>query len=368
MHIIIGDNYYSGIRDDLIIDQTQKNVFERLEQFLYKHKNDYKILLISYELKDKIEELESNNNDNVQLPILRCIIPEKVLPKIDFKPKIKSKNEFIKFEPEFNKQNYISIVNKIKDHIQKGDIYETNFCYNWESKQIINDTYSIFKKLNTLTKAPFSVYAEIDDHVIISASPERFLKKEGNKLITQPIKGTAKRGINKKEDIELINQLKNDHKENTENIMIVDLVRNDLSKIATENSVNVDELCKVYTFENIHQMISTVSCYIDNKITISDIIKSLFPMGSMTGVPKIRAMKLMEKYESSKRGLYSGSIGVIQPNGDFDFNVVIRTMIYNKANDYVSFKVGSAITINSDPEKEYEETLIKAEALLKACN
>jgi len=149
--------------------------------------------------------------------------------------------------------------------------------------------------------------------------------------------------------------------------MIVDLVRNDLSKIALESTVKMEELRKVYTFKNIHQMISTISCEISENEKISNIIKATFPMGSMTGAPKIKVMQIMEDYEVSKRGLYSGSFGIIYPNGDFDFNVIIRTLIYNKANHLLSFHVGGAITIDSDPNLEYEETLIKAEALFKAC-
>ena len=193
------------------------------------------------------------------------------------------------------------------------------------------------------------------------------MKRRGNQLTSQPIKGTSKRSNDKITDQKLIAKLKSDPKERAENIMIVDLVRNDLSKVAVKNSVTVDELCQVYTFENIHQMISTVTCEVTSKTSFSEILKALFPMGSMTGVPKIKAMELMEEYETSKRGLYSGTIGLMHPNGDFDLNVVIRTIIYNKANECLSFKVGGAITIDSIPEKEYEETLIKADALIKSC-
>ena len=367
MNTIIGENYYTGILDDFIIKQDDLNVFNRLESFIKKYKNHTKLFFISYDLKNNIENLKSKKKDRINFPILRCVIPKKNLLKKDFINLKKSENISIQFKPELTKKDYLFKIKKVKSHIQKGDIYETNFCYNWEAYKKINNPYNIFKKLESLTKAPFSVYSEIGDHVIISASPERFIKKRGNKLITEPIKGTSKRSRDLDIDQQLINSLKNDPKERAENIMIVDLVRNDLSKIANKNSVSVEELCEVYTFENIHQMISKVSCEINKEISFSQILRALFPMGSMTGVPKIKAMELMEKYEDSKRGLYSGAIGVMKPNGDFDLNVVIRTIIYNKANDCLSFKVGGAITINSQPEKEYEETLIKAEALLKAC-
>ncbi|MGB2088637.1 MAG: chorismate-binding protein, partial [Psychroflexus salarius] len=161
----------------------------------------------------------------------------------------------------------------------------------------------------------------------------------------------------------LINQLATDPKELAENIMIVDLVRNDLSKLATKASVKVDELCRIYTFEQVHQMISTISCELKPNIDFTSILEATFPMGSMTGAPKIEAMKLAEAYETTKRGLYSGSIGYITPNGDFDFNVVIRSLLYNAKRAYLSYMVGSAITDQSIPENEYQECLLKGKAL-----
>lgn len=367
MKTVIGENYYAGILDDLIINQDDDDVFEKLEVFLKKNKDKTKLLFISYDLKNKIEKLNSRNDDKIKFPVIRCVVPEKIFSKKKFVNLNKLENKSIKFIPELNKEDYLKKIEKVKSHIQKGDIYETNFCYNWEAKGKINNPYKVYQKLEELTKAPFSVYSEVGDHVIISASPERFIKRRGDKLISEPIKGTSKRSKNKEIDSQLIKDLRNDPKERSENVMIVDLVRNDLSKVAKENSVNVEKLCEVNTFENIHQMISTVSCNVEKETSFSKILKALFPMGSMTGVPKVKAMELMEKYELTKRGLYSGAIGVMKPSGDFDLNVVIRTIIYNKANDFISFKVGGAITIKSKPEKEYEETLIKAEALLKAC-
>jgi para-aminobenzoate synthetase component 1 len=368
MNTIIGQHYYVGIKDNLSLFEGDYNIFDKLEKFLKIHKSETKLFFISYDLKNNIELLSSENKDEINFPLIKCVIPDKILSVKDFINTKKIHNDKIEFIPEIKKAEYISIVNEIKDHIQKGDIYETNFCYNWSANQKVSNPYKLYQKLKKLTKAPFGLYAEFDNHTIISASPERFLKKIGNKLISQPIKGTSKRSTDINKDLQLLNKLKNDPKEITENVMIVDLVRNDLSKIAIENSVSVDELCKVYTFENIHQMISTISCEVEKNISFSEILKALFPMGSMTGVPKIKAMQLMEKYEQSKRGLYSGAVGVMQPNGDFDLNVIIRTLVYNKINNSLSFKVGGAITINSIPEKEFEETLVKAEALLKAFN
>jgi len=367
MNTIIGQYHYSGIKDELIITSNTTDLFLKLDAFLEKHDLETKLIFLSYELKNNIENLASNNTDPVQFPILHCIVPEKIADKKSFPISSFSNNNTFLFNPEIDKKEYLNRVNKIKEHIQLGDIYETNFCYGWTSKNKLLNPQELFQKLNALTKAPFSVYADLKNHVILCASPERFIKKKGDKLISQPIKGTAKKVANKDLDKKIIKQLKADPKERTENIMIVDLVRNDLSKIATKNSVSVDELCKVYSFENIHQLISTVSCKTHKNISFSTILKALFPMGSMTGVPKIKAMELMEHYETTKRGLYSGSIGIIHPGGDFDLNVVIRTLIYNKINQTLSFNVGGAITIDSNPEKEYEETLVKADALIKAC-
>ncbi len=367
MRTIIGENYYDGIKAELILTHKDENVFIRLEDFLIKYKHETKLFFISYDLKNKIENLSSNNKDQTQFPLLHCIVPNKILPKEKFENSNPTKNSTFNFKPEFNKQEYIAKIKKIKHHIQQGDIYETNFCYSWSTNQKLENSFVLYQRLKALTQAPFSVYAELKDHIILSVSPERFIKKRGNQLISEPIKGTAKRKNAKAADQAQIKLLASDPKERAENIMIVDLVRNDLSKVAIKNSVSVKELCRIYSFKNIHQMISKVTCKVSEDVSFSTILKALFPMGSMTGVPKIRSMKLMDTYEETQRGLYSGSIGVMQPNGDFDLNVVIRTIIYNKSKESLSFSVGGAITIDSSPEKEYQETLTKAEALLKAC-
>ena len=197
----------------------------------------------------------------------------------------------------------------------------------------------------------------------MSATTERYIKKHGNTVISQPIKGTARRSDNKKEDLYLADALSKDEKERSENIMIVDLVRNDLSCTATKGSVRVDELCKVYSFLQVHQMISTISSTISEETNPVDVLKQHFPMGSMTGAPKISAMKIIEDLEETKRGLYSGSVGYFTPKGDFDFNVIIRSILYNESKKYISYSVGGAITAMSNPLKEYEECLIKAKAM-----
>ena len=302
----------------------------------------------------------------MKFPDIHCFVPDEIHNNYLI-GKEKKINQEIEFQPDISKEEYLKNILKIKEHIQKGDFYEANYCYQWISKVEHLNSKLIFENLMYLTNPPYGFYADLEKHHIISASPELFIKKRANKLYSSPIKGTQKRDLDPIKDQLLKKQLKDSLKDQAENNMIVDLVRNDLSKIALKSTVKMEELRKVYTFKNIHQMISTISCEISENEKISNIIKASFPMGSMTGAPKIKVMQIMEDYEVSKRGLYSGSFGIIYPNGDFDFNVIIRTLIYNKANHLLSFHVGGAITIDSDPNLEYEETLIKAEALFKAC-
>ena len=341
-------------------------LFDELDAFISNNKNEYIICFYSYDLKNNIEDLSSNNKDNMKFPDIHCFVPDEIHNNYLI-GKEKKINQEIEVKSDISKEEYLKNILKIKEHIQKGDFYEANYCYQWISKVEHLNSKLIFENLMDLTNPPYGFYADLEKHHIISASPELFIKKRANKLYSSPIKGTQKRDLDPIKDQLLKKQLKDSLKDQAENNMIVDLVRNDLSKIALKSTVKMEELRKVYTFKNIHQMISTISCEISENQKISNIIKATFPMGSMTGAPKIKVMQIMEEYEVSKRGLYSCSFGIIYPNGDFDFNVIIRTLIYNKANHLLSFHVGGAITIDSDPNLEYEETLIKAEALFKAC-
>jgi para-aminobenzoate synthetase component 1 len=345
---------------------------------------------ISYDYKNKIEQLVSNNFDGIELPDKHFFTPEILFQikeyevEISFQTSIYSAQEVhnlltniksislleqsnnrINVVPRISKEEYLENVNHLKKHIQLGDIYEVNYCQEYFAKEIQINPIDLYIRLNQKSPTPFSCFVKYNDKYIISASPERFIHKKHDKIISQPIKGTIKRGITPQEDELLKKQLFNDEKERSENIMIVDLVRNDLSKIAKKNSVFVDELCRIYTFSQVHQMISTVSGEVEKDIDLEKIIKATFPMGSMTGAPKIMAMELIEEYEKTKRGLYSGTIGYVNREGDFDFNVVIRSILYNKENNYLSFMVGGAITNKSEPEKEYEECLLKAKAMLE---
>ena len=250
-------------------------------------------------------------------------------------------------------------------HIHRGDIYEANFCMEFFSENTTINPLEIFQKLNEISKPPLAVYFKNNKQFLLSASPERYLKKVGEQLISQPIKGTAKRFIDLIEDEKSKNKLSQDPKERAENIMITDLVRNDLSKTAQKGSVKVEELCGIYSFEQVHQMISTITSKLDTQYSAVEAIKTTFPMGSMTGTPKVSVMNIIEELEETKRGLYSGAVGYFTPTSDFDFNVVIRSILYNQEKEYVSFSVGSAITSGSIPENEYEECLLKAKAMLE---
>ena len=360
-----------------------------LQAFIDSNKGKFIVLALSYDLKNKIENLSSDNFDGINFPDFIAWVPETVIeikkenvkflqgektPEIleflDFFLEEETDDNFhpyhFDFQPRTTKERYITQVEKLKNHIQRGDIYEVNFCQEYFAKNVrLPYPLDAFFKVNRITKAPFSAYLQFDEFQVLCGSPERFIKKEGNKIISQPIKGTAARKPNATEDELQKTWLKNNPKERSENVMIVDLVRNDLSRIAEPFSVKVDELMGIYTFETVHQMISTVSCTVKENTNFADILLATFPMGSMTGAPKISAMQLSEETEDFKRSLYSGSIGYISPNGDFDLNVVIRTLIYNTENQYLSCGVGSAITIDSDPEKEYEECLTKVNKLLK---
>jgi len=362
------------------------NAFEDLKQYQQNTK-DWLFGYLSYDLKNDIENLQSNNFDGLNFPDLFFFQPKKVFIlkgyeleiqylllcddelEEDFGEIIQSPNskfqslESLEIKQRISKDLYIQKVNKMLEHIHIGDMYEANFCMEFYAENAIINPLEKFQKLNEISQAPFSVFFKNYKHYLLSASPERYLKKVGENIISQPIKGTSKRFADLAEDEKSKNILATDAKERAENIMITDLVRNDLSHTAQKGSVEVEELCGIYSFLQVHQMISTVTSKLDSKFSAVDVLKTTFPMGSMTGAPKISVMEIVENLEETKRGLYSGAVGYFTPEGDFDFNVVIRSILYNQENKYVSFSVGSAITSLSIPEKEYEECLLKAKAM-----
>ena len=371
--------------DALKVLKAKDKSFIKFNSFFNLNK-DWMFGYISYDLKNEIEDLLSENKDNIFADHISFFIPKYVLLVKQGKLKvlthsskktctkfIKSLNNHIKKDSEFNielktnetRSQYLNKIRDIKKYIKKGEVYEMNYCQEFYAKNIEIYPEELYYNLNDKMLSPFSSFVKINEHCILSFSPERFLKKQNKTLLSQPIKGTIKRGINSKQDKILINTLKGSKKDIIENVMITDLVRNDLSKISLSKSVEVDELCKIYSFENVHQMISTIKSKISKDISLSDIIIAAFPMGSMTGAPKLRAMELIEYFETFRRGIYSGSIGYVTPFGDFDFNVVIRSIIYNKLNKYLSVGVGGAITHLSKPEAEYEECLLKIKPIVQ---
>jgi para-aminobenzoate synthetase component 1 len=363
-----------------------------LEDFFDRNKGLYRFGCISYDLKYLLHGLESTNEDAIAFPDLIFWVPECVVrmaqENVEFLQgeKTQANLEFVNrvleeetntnfhhhdfaFQPRLSKEEYLDKVNQLKWHLQQGDIYEVNFCQEYLAENVvIQNVWDTYFKLNHLTQAPHSAFLAYDEFAVFCGSPERFLCKTGERLISQPIKGTARRSSDAEEDERLKQALQNNSKERSENVMIVDLVRNDLSRVAERDSVVVDELCGAYTYETVHQLISTVSCHLRSAVTFSDILHATFPMGSMTGAPKRSAMELIETHENFKRGLFSGSIGYIDPKGDFDFNVIIRTLIYNSEKKVLSCSVGSAITIQSDPIKEYEECLVKVRRIMEGIN
>lgn len=358
------------------------DAINQLKKFYELHQN-WLFGLLSYELKNEIEELSSKHTDQLKFPDLFFFVPkylialrkgkakvllgdESILATIDqiSIPTNDLKGEIV-IEAKLDKTSYITIVEKLREHIRRGDIYEINFCQEFFSRHAEINPLAVYNELNKLSPTPFAGFFKIYDKYILSATPERFLCKRDQQLISQPIKGTAKRNSDPILDEQVKIDLKSSIKEQAENVMIVDLVRNDLTKSAVRGTVKVDELFGIYTFPQVHQMISTISCELNPAVHFIDAIKNTFPMGSMTGAPKIKAMQLIDQYELSKRGAYSGSFGCISPNGDFDFNVIIRTILYNSTESYLSFQVGGAITYAANAEQEYEECLLKASAIIK---
>jgi len=369
------------------IQTDYENAFKKLKEY-QSITNDWIFGYLTYDLKNDVEALSSVNFDGLGFPDLYFFQPQKIFLlkgdtlemqylmmvedefEVDLKAILESQEDSlktsespIKIHLRIYKDEYFAKVNTMLEHIHRGDIYEANFCQEFFAEETQISPLETYNKLNRISKPPFATFLKLKDKYLLSASPERYIKKVGHTIISQPIKGTAKRSENVMEDAQLKEALKNDIKERSENVMIVDLVRNDLSKTAIKGSVQVKELCKVYTFDQVHQMISTVESKVSSDVSPIDVIKTTFPMGSMTGAPKISAMKIIEELEETKRGLYSGAVGYITPEGDFDFNVVIRSILYNETHQYVSYSVGGAITAKSDPLKEYEECLIKAKAM-----
>lgn len=358
----------------------------------YASKPDWLLGHLNYDFKNQIEELSSKHTEHFTFPDVHffqpqivCFIPrgtnqlsiesytdspEEIWQQIQAIEIATNNTPFgpVEFKKRIEHDDYLKIIQKIKKHIVDGDCYELNFCNENYAENAHIDPLGAFMQLNSISPAPFAAFYRLNTQYLACASPERFLSKNGATITAQPIKGTARRSEHPDLDQKEKEQLQQSLKERAENVMIVDLMRNDLARFCTLNSVKVNELFGIYSFPQVHQMISSISGQLSKDKNLFDAIALSFPMGSMTGAPKIMVMKLIEQYEACKRELYSGSVGYINPDGDFDFNVVIRSLCYNADSHYLSYQTGGAITFDSDPEQEWQETLVKASALNKLFN
>jgi para-aminobenzoate synthetase component I len=364
------------------------NALNALQQFIDKEQG-WLFGHMNYDLKNETEQLTSSHPDYIKFSDLFFFRPQ-LLIRLTLTEIIIETNEgnaeeiaaaimqtsvaedlqtpaVINIRQRLNREEYIDTIKQLQKHIVRGDCYEINFCMDFFAEEAVINPLQVYRKLSSISPNPFSALYRVNDKYLICASPERFLKKSGNKILSQPIKGTSKRvSEDKQEDMKSKNELFVSAKDRSENVMVVDMVRNDLSKICEEGTVKTDELYGIYSFPQVHQMISTVSGSLKKNISFKEIISAVFPMGSMTGAPKRRVMKLIEQYEKTKRGIFSGALGYLNPAGDFDFNVVIRSIMYNASDKYLSFQAGSGITFYSDAEKEWEECLLKAAAMKDA--
>lgn len=385
---------------DQLLQEQPKGAFEALQRFLDSSQAFYQHLpptlpavfgYLSYDLKNDIFPLSSSNIDELGFPAMYFFRPLKILLFKDdevqcyYHPLVANERDRdieaihtfslaeekhtlpLSVDSRLSKEEYIQKVRQMQAHIQRGDIYEANFCQEFYANGSIDPLYTYYR-LNALSEAPFACFMKINDKYVIGASPERFLQKIGRRLLSQPIKGTAKRAEDPEEDLRIKESLVANPKERSENIMITDLVRNDLSHYAQKGSVEVRELCAPYTFKQVHQLITSITAELKEGVRAIESLRTTFPMGSMTGAPKLSAMQFIEQLESTRRSVYSGAIGYFTPAEDFDFNVVIRSIFYNETRQYLSFSVGSAITAIASAEAEYEECLLKGKALIKAIN
>lgn len=342
---------------------------------------------VAYDLKNELEDLSTRHPDPLSFPDLCFFQPISVLiltgnvltiETLDASPETVYKDllsthvaqpeiayQAIPLQSRISKAQYVQTVQQLQRHILRGDCYEINFCQEFFAGNVQLSPVALYQRLSRFSPTPFSAYYKLDHRYVMCASPERYVQKKGSRLLSQPIKGTARRNLHDAAaDNRLKVQLQHSTKDRIENVMIADLVRNDLSRICRRGSVQVSELFGVYSYPQVHQLITTIQGDVEESVNFADVLQATFPMGSMTGAPKRKVMQLADDYESAKRGMYSGTIGYITPHNDFDFNVVIRSILYNEQNRYLSFQTGGAITFNSNADEEYKECMLKAEAMM----
>ena len=377
----------AGARRQIMLPEG--NAFARLQQF-FDVKPSWLFGHLGYQLKNEVEQLANNKKPAIDFGIGFFFEPEiiiqlnarrvtiyaegkeenilKEIETLEVRTHLPASNPLF-IQPLLSKEAYLHQVAQLKEHIKRGDCYEINFCQTFIAHDAAINPSLVCQNLIQTSPVPFAAFYKLKHNYCICASPERYLRKKGMQLISQPMKGTSKRNHqNRQKDWDNAQYLKQSNKEKSENVMVVDLVRNDLSRICREASVHVKELFGIYSFPQVHQMISTVAGILKEGLHFTDAIKATFPMGSMTGAPKKRVMELIEEYEPVGRGLFSGAIGYIHPHGDFDFNVVIRSIFYDSTQKLLSFSAGSGLTFYSDATKEYEECMLKAEAIIAVLN
>jgi len=369
-----------------VVEATAGDAFEKLKTFS-ESQPDWLFGHFGYDLKNEIEQLQSARPDKIRFPDLFFFVPEIIIRLEPGQVIIgtsgsdaaaifrsiqstvvrsqENLDSYIEVKERFSREHYIEVIENLKAHIHRGDCYEINFCQEFFAENASINPLAVYDSLVHLSPNPFSAFYRLNECYLLCASPERYLKKTGLKLLSQPIKGTSRRAEDFVEDEINKNRLSQSPKEKTENVMIVDLVRNDLSKICKEGSVKVEELFGIYAFPQVYQMISTITGELEKNMHWVDCVRNSFPMGSMTGAPKKRVMELIEQYELTKRGIFSGALGYVTPEKDFDFNVVIRSIMFNANHNYLSYQVGSGITYYSNPETEYEECMVKVDAIKK---
>ena len=367
-----------GVADEAV--QGNDDGFEQLRRL----QGDWVMGYLSYDQKNHIEVLHSNNTDTLGLPDYTWWVPHTVIGLASGQlhvlkgdkavlddilahpiPKTYEPPRGINLQQRIARPDYLATVEAIREHIAAGDVYEMNFCQEFYAEGVSLDPVAAFVDMNRRSEAPFAAFVKAGDSYLMCSSPERYLQKQGRQLVSQPIKGTIARSTQELRDLELRRELAHSEKDRAENVMIVDLVRNDLARTCKPGSVQVTELFGTYGFKRVWQMISTITGELRDDCDGIDALRASYPMGSMTGAPKVMAMQLIEHYEQSKRGLYSGTVGYMTPEGDYDFNVVIRSLLYRADTLRLSFQVGGAIVYDSDPEREYEECLLKAQGMLQ---